>query len=187
MFIRRSRNTIVRVSATGALALGALTLAGCADASQDEGTEVEDITEADAVEDESPDDETAGDGEAEAGDVVEPYNGRYDADFLGDYDGYLGETVTITAEVEQLVSENAFTVVDPDDASVEELLIVHDGADAESLEEGAVVDVTGEVEEGFDVMTVEDNLSIDLDDEEYDDWADQRYIRADLVEVAVED
>lgn len=187
MFIRKSKNTIIKVAATGTLALGAMTLAGCADAGQDEGTGVEDITEEDAVEDESPDDEAAGDDEAEAGDVVEPYNGRYDADFVGDYDGYLGETVTITAEVDELVSDNAFTVVDTDDITVEELLIVHDGAAPDGVEEGAVVEVTGEVEEGFDVMTAEDDLSVELDDDEYDDWDGERYIRADMVEVSVEE
>ncbi|WP_169079113.1 hypothetical protein [Microcella alkalica] len=171
MFIRRSSNTIIKVAATGSLALGALTLAGCATSGPEEGVDVEDVTEDQAVEEDARDSEAS----------TEPYDGRYDAEFVGDYDGYLGETVTLSADVDEIVSANAFTIAGTDDTTVEALLVVHDGTMAD-IEEGLAVQVTGEVEEGFDVMTVEDDLGVELDDDAYADWEDDRFIRADSIE-----
>lgn len=175
MFIRRSSSTIVKVAATGSLALGALTLAGCATSGPEEGADVEDVTDGESVEEDTRDADAA----------TEPFDGRYDAEFVGDYDGYVGETVTLSADIDEIVSANAFTIAGTDDTTVEPLLIVHDGTMTD-IEEGLSVQVTGEVEEGFDVTAVEDDLSVELEDDAYDEWEDERFIHADSIDGSVE-
>lgn len=165
-----------KAAAVSILPMAALSLSACEGdtAGPEEGTSVEDV-----VEEEAPaEDEVAADG------AVRPYYGLYDSTFYDDYDSYIGETVTVSAEVNEIVSANSFTIAGTDDTTVEELLIVHN-LDAAEIEQGLTVAVTGTVEEAFVVADVEDELGADLDDGLYTDWEQKRYINATEVDTSV--
>lgn len=142
-------------------------------AGPEEGAAVEDVVEEEPAAEEPLEDEG-----------VEPYDGVYDSTFYGEYDSYIGEVVTVSAEVNEIISPNAFTIAGTDDTTVEELLIVHN-LDAAEVEQGLTVAVTGTVEEAFVITDFEDEYGVDLDDELYADWEQQRYIDATGVDTSV--
>lgn len=88
-----------------------------------------------------------------------------------------GQEATVSAEVDEVVSEAAFTIVDPDDAAVAPLPVIHD-QDLAELEPGRTVRVTGTVHTVFDLPQVEQSLGIDLDDPVYEDWDKEPYLEA---------
>ena len=175
MFVRTRSSWLKKTAIAGVLSLGALSLAGCATSGSEEGADVEDLTEGDAEIEEEP---------AEGGSDG-PYDGVYDDAFLDDYDGYVGETVTVSADVNEIVSPESFTIAGTDETTVEPLLIVHDGS-AEEVAEGLTVKITGVVHESFDLPTVEEDMDLDLqDDEAFDDWDGARYIEATSIDTSV--
>lgn len=85
--------------------------------------------------------------------------------------------VTVPGEVKGIISPSAFSIVDPDDPLVEELLIVHE-TNLESVRPEARVKVTGIVYRGFDVAEVEKETGIDLDETLQEQWQGDSYIVA---------
>lgn len=71
----------------------------------------------------------------------------------------VGRTVTLSAEVEDVVSNRSLT---PGGDDTEELLVVH--GPGLSVQEGQMVQVTGVVRAGYTVTEVEADLDIDFDD-----------------------
>ncbi|NJC24014.1 putative small secreted protein [Arthrobacter pigmenti] len=159
-----------KLAMAGILPIAALSLAGCNSTSGTEtGADVEDIAEEDAAVD------------AESG----PYDGVYDTDFYENYDSYVNEEVTLSADVNEIVSDTSFTIAGTDDTTVEALLVVAQG-EMEEVTPGLTVSVTGTVYESFDLPTVEDETGLDLEDEAFADWDGENYIVAQSVDTSVD-
>lgn len=159
-------------AAAGAAALALTGLSACGDtAGTEEGVDVEDVQQ-----------------EGDNNDFI--YDGPYDETFNEDMDQYEGETVTVSAEVNDVLSENAFTIAGTEDTSVEELLIVSAEGNAD-LAEDDPVEVTGVVHQAFESTTVEEDLGFTLEEELFADYDGEPYIEATTVdtnpESAVED
>ncbi|MEJ5914630.1 hypothetical protein [Pseudokineococcus sp. 1T1Z-3] len=157
------------VAAGGALTLG-LGLGACSTSGSEEGASVEDVQE-------------------DSADVDEPatdyaYDGVYDSAFSDDQDSYVGEEVTLSADVNEVLSDSAFTIAGTGDTTVGEFLVV-DSASTSGLEPELTVQATGTVMEAFDVVTVEEDLGVDLDDDLYSDWEGQNYLMATSVDTSV--
>lgn len=95
-----------------------------------------------------------------------------------DSDRLLGEAVTISAGVEEVLGPNAFLL---GEGSAQELLVVSapDAGNA-VVEEGTAVQVTGEVRE-FRLLDVEGELGVDLDDAAFRDFEEDNYLVAESV------
>lgn len=167
--LNNNKNWLTRIGIVVTLPLAALSLAGCATSGSEEGADVEDVVE----ENEPLEDEVL---EDEAGPYA--YDGIYDETFYDEYENYLGEEVTVSADVNEIVSDESFTIAGGFETTVEALLIV--GATAD-VEEGESVKVTGIVRQAFDLPTVESDMGLDLDDDLYMDWDGQNYIEASSV------
>lgn len=158
MLLQKS-HTLTRAAAGSLFAItAALGLAACSDSTGGEaGTTIEDV-------------------QAETGDYG--YDGVYDNTFYESVDGYEGETVTLSADVNQILSDSAFTIAGGD---VEELLVVG-ASGTNELEKGSVIKVTGVVYTAFDLPAVEQRLDADLDDEIYDLYDAEPYIQVTSIE-----
>ena len=87
--------------------------------------------------------------------------------------------MTTTAVVEQVLTDNAFTIGGPG----ESLLVVAASADADMgiVEQGARVRVTGTVSESFDAASVADEFGVELDAEAVGTDEGQTYLAADVI------
>ncbi len=84
-------------------------------------------------------------------------------DVAGDPDAYVGQTVTVSGEVSEVLSPNMFRINNDEVLDIgDEVLVVHTGQEAatELVEETEVL-VTGVVHR-FTVAEIEDDLGIDL-------------------------
>ncbi|MFI7585363.1 hypothetical protein ACH9DO_16460 [Kocuria sp. M1N1S27] len=171
-----------KTAAVLVLPFAALTFVGCGTSGPEEGTTVEDVAEGEGgeVAEEPAAEEPAGEGEM-------AYDGVYDSAFYDDSESLVGEEVTVSAEVGSIVEPaSSFTIAGTDDTTVEPLLIVHDQGEMPELEEGLTVGVTGTVQDAFEIVTVEEELGVDLDDTLYADWEGERYIQANQVDLSVD-
>ena len=75
-----------------------------------------------------------------------------------------------------MISEETFTIGGAG-GGVEEFLVVDSGA-TPAVEEDRAAQVAGVVTEDFDVVTFEEYLGVDLDDDLYADWEGQNYLVA---------
>ncbi|MCZ2820683.1 hypothetical protein O2V63_10115 [Modestobacter sp. VKM Ac-2977] len=119
-------------------------------------------------------------------DLTDPYTGEYDEAFREDVDVYAGTEVTVGAQVEDVLSPNSFTIVGPDDTSVEPLLVVVAEEPDLELEPGLPVTVAATAALEFDLAEVEGQLGVDLEDEQYGEWEDQPFLLATIVEASAE-
>ncbi|MCZ2822861.1 MULTISPECIES: hypothetical protein [unclassified Modestobacter] len=112
------------------------------------------------------------------------FNGSYGSGFYEQSSDLVGEEVTVSATVDQVVDPNSFSITGVEDTSAEPLLVV--GSDiAGVLEDGQVLLVTGTVQSGFDEVAVEEELGLDLTDDAFGDFAGQQYIVAESVDIEV--
>lgn len=118
-------------------------------------------------------------------DFTDPYTGEYDSAFREDVDVYAGAEVTVRAQVEDVLSPSSFTIVGPEGVAVEPLLVVATD-DVAGLEPGLPVTVAATAAKEFDVAEVETELGVDLDDEQYEEWDDEPFLLATIVEEATE-
>ena len=119
-------------------------------------------------------------GVLEEGDVAEPaVEEPLEEDALADPDAFVGEQVTVSAEVEEILSTSAFTL----DGALGPLLVVQatGSGDNEIIEQGAPVQVAGTVRENFVVTEFEEEFGVELEDELFADFESQTYIVADGV------
>lgn len=172
----RSRHTTRTTTAAGVLAVAVLGIAGCGADEADTGTDVEDITEGEVIETPVPGATETVVAPAPAP-VGSPYVGPYNRQFFDDQLTYEGQEVTLTAEIEEIVSPQALEISDPNDIELDPLLVIHD-LDQPDLEEDQVVEVIGTVQASFDQTVVEQDLGIDLDDEMFADYAGEPYVQA---------
>lgn len=166
MNTRKHMSRTRTLALAGIIPLAALSLVGCNSTSgSEEGADVQDVVEEDS--------ETA------------PYDGALDSEFYDAYSSYIGEEVTVSADVNEIVSDTSFTIAGTDDTTVDALLVVADGEMAE-VEPGLTVSVTGTVMESFDLPTVEDETGLDLEEDAYADYDGENYIVASEVDASAE-
>ncbi len=158
-----------RGAAAGLLAMSTFGLVACSEdtAGSEEGVSVEDVQEG------------GEDGGASA------YDGAYDSDFETDVTSYEGETVTVSAEIDEILGDQAFTIAGTEDTDVEPLVVIHKDV-MENLEAGTVVEVTGVVHKALDVPKVEDAIETDMDDVVLEDFEAEPYIEATNIDSSVE-
>ncbi|MGY1780621.1 hypothetical protein [Geodermatophilus sp. SYSU D01036] len=114
--------------------------------------------------------------------IEEPYIGPYDTSFAAEVDTRVGQVVSLSADVAQVLTPEAFTIAAADDPTVEELLVVGATGDT-ALSPEKTVEVTGTVQESFTVREAEAELRADLDDALFAEWEQEPYLIADSVEV----
>ena len=128
-----------------------------------------------------------GEGE-EAVDTFTDYTGVYDSEFYDDVEFYVGEEITVAAIVGEVISPNAFTIVntadpqastaepvDIDATVIEPLLVIHE-QEIPGLAPGAPVGVVGVVGEEFYGETVGQEAGLDLDTVDLEQWEGEAYI-----------
>lgn len=163
-----------RMAIAGLVTAAGLGLAGCGN--EDTGTDVEDITEGEVAES-SPAAE-ATDGMTGAVPPVTPYRGPYDQQYYDEQQVYEGQEVTLTGEVEEVLSDQAFEISDPDDAELGSLLVLHTLQEPPALEDGQLVEVVGTVQASFDPATAGEQLGIELTAEGLEDHQDEGWVQA---------
>lgn len=172
--MRGTRQHSFRRLAAGAVSVLMLSagVAGCGDAADDPGVTVGEIQQ------DEPDNAVDPSGEHLA---------PFDDEFYQAVESYDGQHVTVTGRVDDIVSDNAFTIVGVEDSGTEPLLVVH--ADpVDGLSGDAVVEVTGTVHKTLDLPQVEDDLGAELGPE-VESWVEEPYLDAEAVRtgVSVED
>ncbi|MEX5302312.1 hypothetical protein [Kocuria sabuli] len=158
-----------RTLAAGLFAVAGLGLAGCGSEGPETGTDVEDITDGEVVESSPAATQDAG---------AMAYAGDYNQDFYDESTTYVGQQVTLSAEVSETLSPDAFAIA----GAVDPLLII-ESEEIPALDTGQVVQVTGTVQDDFDVVTVEEELGVDLEDGVFADFEGEPYIMATSGEV----
>lgn len=176
----RSKQDWMKKAATlSILPVTVLGVAGCNSTSGPEtGTDVEDIVEEEELIDEE-------DVAEEADPALEPYDGAYDQDFYDDAESYVGQEVTVSADVTETLSDDTFVIAGGPDTTVDPLLIV-ENQEIPPLDVGQAVKLTGTVKQAFDVAVAEEELGIDLEDELYEDYAGDPYLSVTSAEVLEE-
>lgn len=160
MLTTRNRGRAGRAALVGIAATSALLLTACGDtAGSEAGADVADIQQ-------EPDVDA----------------GVFDTPDFADPMSFVGQTVTVSAEVNDVISTQAFTIAGTLQTSADELLILAADPGVAITEESAV-EVTGTVMERFDVLGAEEFVAGDLDDGLFADWNGEPYIQADTVEL----
>lgn len=102
-----------------------------------------------------------------------------------DVDSYVGQRVTVSAEVDEVLSPNAFTIAGTaGSGGADELLIVSAPTGTPVTEED-VVAVTGTVREELDLAALETEYGYDDDDALYGDFGGEPYIVAEKIDPTV--
>ncbi len=168
----RKRSRGLRSAAVGVAAASTLLLGACGNdtAGPETGADVQDVQEDPGV---------ADPGAGEPG--VAP--GAFDNDF-SDVDRYVGQQVTVSADVNDIVSPTAFTIAGTENTAVDELLVLH-RAGAPNVTEDSAVAVTGTVREGFSIANAEAFAGTDLDDNLFTNWTGEHYIEASKIDLTV--
>lgn len=112
--------------------------------------------------------------EVQQEDADAAYDGDYDTAFYKEMGSYAGQEVTLSADVNRIVSDHAFTIAGGD---VEELLVVSVDRTGH-LQPDSAIKVTGTVHTAFDLPVVEDQVGTDLDDRSLDEWDQEPYVEA---------
>ena len=178
--MRHDTRARVAIPMAATLALAGV-LAGCSDdsAGPDTGADVEDVVEEEAVEQESLENEPL---EEDVAAEEEPVGGG----LAEEADTLVGQQVTVSATVVEVVSENAIRIGEGTSESL--LVLSASGAlsemgleDAETAAENeAVVQVTGTVRQ-FDPVTFEEEYGIGYTDPLYEAYEGENVIVADSV------
>lgn len=174
----RDRRPTARTAAAALAAVAGLGLAGCGTEGPETGTDVEDVTEGEVLES-SPAPENA----PTAGDT---FVGNYDQDFYDEREAYVGQEVTLSAEVSDVISDAGLVIAGTAENTVDPLLVLYD-MDRVDVEEGQVVEVTGTVQQSFDPSALNDQAQEDFTDELYEDHDQQPYVEATDVRVLPEE
>lgn len=160
MFTTRNRGLARRLALVGVAAASTLLLGACGDtAGSEAGVDVADVQQ-------EPD--------ADAG--------VFDTPDYADPASFVGQTVTVSAEVNDLISTQAFTIAGTLQTSADELLIVS-AAGGPAITEDSAVEVTGTVMERFDVVGAEEFVGGDLDEGLFGDYNGEPYIQAETIEL----
>ncbi|GAA1757147.1 hypothetical protein [Kocuria aegyptia] len=174
----RDRRPTARTTAAALAAVAGLGLGGCSTEGPETGTDVEDVTEGEVLES-SP----APENNPTAGDT---FIGNYDQDFYDERETYVGQQVTLSAEVSDVISDDALVIAGTAENTVDPLLVLYN-MDQVDIEEGQVVEVTGTVQQAFDPSTLDNQAQEEFTDELYQDHDQQPYIEATDVQLIPEE
>ena len=167
-----------RTAAAALVVAAGLGLARCGTEGPETGTDVEDVTEGEVLESSpAPENDPA---------TEDTFNGAYDQDFYDERETYAGQEVTLSAEVNDVLDDDAFVIAGTAETTVDPLLVLYN-MDQIDIEEGQVVEVTGTVQEAFDLPTIEDETQKDLEDDLYQDYDQQPYLEATDVQLIPEE
>ena len=156
---------VTRLAAGAAGVAALLALTGCADDPADQSSEQTSASQ-----------EATMDAEASADEEVV----RLD-DVGDDLEASIGEELTVVGAVQDVITPDVFTLVDPTGTTLDPVLVV--GADAsDSLAPEQEVQVTGVVKSDFDIAQAEETLDIQLEDELLTEWREGLYVEAQQVE-----
>lgn len=147
---------IARIGSAAALSVLSLSVVACSPAVEDVSTDADVPTDQAAVPD-----------GAEAGDGDDP-----------DIAGLVGETVTISTKVTEVISPNLFTAFDEESMRGEEVLIA---TDLPTPEVGQNIEVTGDVMEMTDTA-VKEAYNVDIDPALVEAYVGKPYIAAKAIE-----
>ena len=168
--LTRRPNLFTRWALAGVLSFTALGAVSCGTEGPETGADVEDVQEA-------PE-------ETETNSSANPFDGPYNQEFFDDLDVREGETVTVSANVNEIFTPEAFTIAGTEDTTVDPLLVVHKDAEPE-LKPELTVKVTGTARTAFDLPAVEKDLGVDLDDTLFEDWDGKPYLQASMIDTSV--
>ncbi len=180
----RERSRTLRAAAVGVAAASTLLLGACGNdtAGPETGADVGDVQQEPGAADPGAADPGAAEpGAAEPGAGVDP--GAFDTDF-SDVNSYVGKQVTVSADVNEILSPTAFTIAGTENTPVDELLVLHP-AEAPDVTEDSAVAVTGTVRQGFSIADAEAFVGTDLDDNLFTDWTGEHYIEASKIDLTV--
>ncbi|MFN2497305.1 MAG: hypothetical protein ABR608_15610 [Pseudonocardiaceae bacterium] len=114
----------------------------------------------------------------------EGVDGVGDSGVFEDAESFAGQQVTVSAEVSEIISPNAFTIAGDENIGLGPLLVVvYDGSP--QLTEETAVQVTGTVMRAFSVGEAEDFAGADFDDGLFGDFDSEAYIQASSVDTTV--
>lgn len=116
-------------------------------------------------------------------DLDDVFNGPYSADLREDLEGYDGQEITVEGTVDRVLSPVAFTLGPPDGDDAEPVLVVVEEA-ATAPEAGEDVVVAATAQDEFRTDEVGAELDLLEDDETFEEWEGDPYLRASLVEPA---
>lgn len=105
--------------------------------------------------------------------------------FVDDFTGIedlVGEEVTVTGEVSEVLAPFAFVLAGGPESDPAELLVLHD-IDAPDVTEGSRVEVTGTLQEDFAVADAEDFGGADIDETQFGDELGDLYLEASSIEL----
>ena len=174
-----AQSTAPRMSRAAAIGAGLLllpALAACTNdtAGPETGADVEDVQEGDVS-----------DEEVTADDDIDPYDGIYGNDFYDSIVDYADTEVILSANVGEVLSDEAMTIAGTEDTSVEPLLVIHEEPVAD-LEADLTIQVTGIAYEEFEIADVEERTGLDLDDEQFEEWEGEPYVEATQIDSSPE-
>lgn len=173
------RTRTARLALAGVFAAAAAGLAGCGDGGEE--PDAEDVIEGSVAESAATTEATTA---APTTDMpvapapANPYVGPYNQQFAEDTQLHEGQQVTLTGEVEEVVSANAMTIEDPDDAELGSLLVVHDLADLPELAEDQVIEVTGTLHASFDASKAGSEAGVELGELDLEDHVGEFWLHA---------
>ncbi len=115
-------------------------------------------------------------------DLDDPYNGLLDADFHEDLPACTGQEVTLLAEVVEVLSPRVSTMTSPEDTGVGPVLVVatEDAVDVDP-QAGAPLVVAATPVDSFDAAVVTEELSLDVDPAQLEQWDDQAFLVAEVL------
>ncbi len=118
-------------------------------------------------------------------DLADVYTGLLDERFVEDLPAYVDQEVTVLAEVVEVLSPRAFSATSIDDPDVESVLVVTtDAAAAVEPAPGDEIVVAARPATDLDPEVVVGDLGLGIDSAVLEDWEDQAYLIATVVEPA---
>ena len=119
------------------------------------------------------------------GDLDDPYSGVLDAEFYEDLPAYAGQEVTLLAEVAEVFSPRVFTLTAPGDAEVGDVLVVatEDAGDVDP-QAGRSLVVAATPVDSFEAGVVVDELALDVDAAELEEWDERTFLVAEVLQPA---
>ncbi|TQN42617.1 hypothetical protein FHU33_2023 [Blastococcus colisei] len=118
-----------------------------------------------------------------AEDPDDPYIGLLDAAFREDLEAYARQEVTLLADVAEVLSPQAFTVTSPEGGEVDPVLVVTTVGDADPRA-GQPLYIAATPVRDFQADVVIEELGLDVDPDELEDWEDETFLVATILESA---
>ena len=118
-------------------------------------------------------------------DLDDPYTGVLDAAFYEDLPAYAGQEVTLLAEVAEVFSPRVFTLTAPGDAEAGDVLVVatEDAGDVDP-QAGQSLVVAATPVDSFEAGVVVDELALDVDPAELEEWDERTFLVAEVLQTA---